>query len=83
MTKPKGLSVYGNYLYLCDDGLKIFDKTDPLNLKQLSHLRNIATYDVIALNDTHILIVGDGGFFQYDVSNPKAPKQISHIRVTP
>lgn len=83
MTKPKGLSVYGNYLYLCDDGLKIFDKTDPLNLKQLSHLRNIATYDVIALDDTHILIVGDGGFFQYDVSDPKAPKQISQIRVTP
>lgn len=83
MTKPKGLSVYGNYLYLCDDGLKIFDKTDLLNIKQLSHLRNLETYDVIALDETHILIVGDSGFLQYDVSDPKAPKQISHIRVTP
>lgn len=83
MAKPKGLSVAGNYLYLCDDGLKIFDKTDVLNLKELAHLRGIATYDVIALDDTHILVVGDDGFHQYDVSTPKAPKEISRISVTP
>ncbi|MBK9336858.1 MAG: hypothetical protein IPM98_09825 [Lewinellaceae bacterium] len=83
MTKPKGLSLSDRYLFLCDDGLKIFDKTDPLNLKQLSHLKGIETYDVIALDATHILIVGDGGFFQYDVSDPAAPKQISQILVTP
>lgn len=83
MTKPKGLSTVGKYLYLCDDGLKIFDKTDPLNLRQLSHLKDIVTYDVIALDETHILVVGDGGFFQYDVSDPTAPRKISQILVTP
>lgn len=82
MTKPKGLSVAGKYLYLCDDGLKIFDKSEPLNLKQLAHLRGIATYDVIALDDTHILVVGDDGFYQYDVSDPANPKEISHLSVT-
>ncbi len=83
MTKPKGLSIAGKYLYLCDDGLKIFDKSNPLEMKELAHIRTIQTYDIIALDDTHILVVGDGGFFQYDVSNPAEPKQISHIAVAP
>ena len=81
MTKPKGLSIAGKYLYLCDDGLKIFDKTQPDALKQLSHVKNLKTYDVIALDDTHLLVVGDSGFLQFDVSDPEHPKQVSLIRV--
>ncbi len=83
MTKPKGLSVLGNYLYLCDDGLKIFDKTNPLEIKQLSHVRNIETYDAIALDGNHLLVIGADGFYQFDVSDPAAPRQISHIAVAP
>ena len=83
MTKPMGLSLAGNYLYLCDDGLKIFDKSSPTALKQLAHLKNLKTYDVIALSTTHLLVVGDGGFLQFDVSDPKNPKQISLLPVTP
>ena len=82
MTKPKGLSVSGNFLYICDDGVKIFDKSNPLNIKQLGQIKNIVTYDVIALDDTHILVIGDGGFFQYDVSDPAAPIQLSKLPVT-
>lgn len=83
MTKPMGLSLAGDYLYLCDDGLKIFDKSSPASLKLLSHLKNIKTYDVIALDASHLLIVGDSGFLQYDVSDPKNPKQISLLPVAP
>jgi hypothetical protein len=79
MKKPMGLSVTGKYLYLCDDGLKIFDKTQPLDLKLLSHLKSLKTYDVIALDATHLLVIGDGGFYQFDVSDPAKPKQISKI----
>lgn len=83
MKNPKGLSVAGKYLYLCDDGLKVYDKEDPLNLKPLAHITGIKTYDVIALDETHLLVVGDDGFYQYDVSDPAAPKEISRISVTP
>jgi hypothetical protein len=83
MTNPKGLSVAGRYLYLCDDGLKIFDKEKPLEMKQIAHITGIKTYDVIALDETHLLVVGDDGFYQYDISNPAAPKEISRIAVTP
>ena len=83
MTNPKGLSVAGKYLYLCDDGLKVFDKEDPLNMKPVAHIKGIKTYDVIAMDETHLLVVGDDGFYQYDVSDPAAPKEISRISVTP
>ncbi len=82
MKRPFGLSVTNEHLFLCDDGLKIFDKTDPLNLKELSHLKGINAYDVIAFSDSHLLLIGDDGFFQFDVSDPKNPKQISLLRVT-
>ncbi|MBP6827142.1 MAG: hypothetical protein KA165_11340 [Saprospiraceae bacterium] len=81
MTHPMGLSVTEDYLYLCDDGLKIFDKTDPQNLKQKSHLKNIKTYDVIALGAGRLLVIGDDGFYQYDASNPENPKELSRIPV--
>ncbi len=83
MKKPKGISVLDQYLFLCDDGLKIFDKTNPLEMKPLSHIRNIETYDVIALTNSHILVVGADGFYQFDVSDPATPRQISQILVTP
>ncbi len=83
MKHPKGLAVKDNLLFLCDDGLKIFDKTQPQNLALLSHVRGIDTYDVIALSSKHILVVGKSGLFQYDVSNPRAPSQISGIPIVP
>ena len=81
MKRPFGLSVTNEHLFLCDDGLKIFDKTDPLKMKELSHLKNIEAYDVIALSDSHLLLIGDGGFYQFDVSDPSKPRQISHLPV--
>ena len=83
MTKPQGLSVAGNYLYLCDDGLKVYDKTKPESLKLLAHLRDIETYDALLVDDTHLMVIGADGFYQYDVSDPTSPKKISHIKVTP
>lgn len=81
MKRPFGLSITNEHLFLCDDGLKIYDKTDPLDLKELSHITGISTYDVIAFSDSHLLLIGDDGFFQYDVSDPSAPKQLSLIPV--
>ena len=81
MTRPFGLSVTNEHLFLCDDGLKIFDKTDPLDLRQLSHLKSIKAYDVIAFSDSHLLLVGDAGFYQFDVSDPANPRQMSLLPV--
>ncbi|MCY7328001.1 MAG: hypothetical protein LH618_05600, partial [Saprospiraceae bacterium] len=81
MKRPFGLAVTNEHLFLCDDGLKIFDKSDPLALREVSHLKNLATYDVIAFSDSHLLLVGDGGFYQFDVSDPANPRQMSLLPV--
>ena len=81
MKRPKGLSVTNDFLYLCDDGLKIYDKTNPLDLKLKSHSKGIDTYDVIALGAGQLLVIGADGFYQIDASNPEKPKELSKILV--
>lgn len=81
MTSPKGLAITSDHLFLCDDGLKIFDRNNPVELQQISHLNNFASYDVIAFSDTHLLLIGDNGFYQFDVTDPSNPVQLSLIPV--
>jgi len=64
MEGPAGLAVEGDFLYVCDNGLKIFNKTDVANLKQVQHISDIDAYDVI-VDDGLIMLTGDNGFFQY------------------
>jgi hypothetical protein len=81
MTRPFGLSITNEHLFLCDDGLKIFDKTNPVDLKLISHQKGMDAYDVIAFSDSHLMLIGADGFFQFDVSDPASPKQLSLIPV--
>jgi hypothetical protein len=76
-----GLSVTNEHLFVCDNGLKIFDKSNPADLKELAHLSNIVTYDVIALSDDLLFVSGDGGFYEFDVSDPANPRQVSLMPV--
>lgn len=70
MKEPYGLGIDKNILFLCDDGLKVFDVTDKLKIdKQLiAHFKDIKTYDVIPL-DKFLFMVGDDGFYLYDYSD--------------
>lgn len=79
MKRPKGLSVRGEKLFLCDDGLKIYDKSNPLEIKLLAHLKGIETYDVISLDANHLILTGPGYLSQYDVSDPANPREISRL----
>lgn len=81
MKRPMGLAVNNTHLFLCDDGLKVFDKTNPVALKQITHLQGVDSYDVILLDNTRLLLIGKDGFFQYDVTNPAQPVEISRILV--
>lgn len=63
---PYGLGASGNQLFVCDgaSGLKVYDKTDVLNLQQQAHFPDVVTYDVIPLAN-NLLMVGDGIIYQY------------------
>lgn len=72
MKEPYGLGIDKNILFLCDDGLKVFDATDKLKIlqKQIAHFKEIKAYDVIPLNK-FLFTIGEDGFFLYDYSNLK------------
>nr|WP_321244489.1 hypothetical protein [uncultured Psychroserpens sp.] len=69
LTKPIGLGLYGDYLIVCDDEVKIFDISDIENTT-LVHSINRDAFDVIVNNDTLILI-GENGLYQYSL-NPNS-----------
>ena len=85
MENPHGLSIKENDLYVCEGafGFKTFDMTNPLAIRDnmKSHVEGIPSYDVIALPGQAdvIMIIGKGGFFQYDVSDINEPRLISSI----
>ncbi|MEM8908935.1 MAG: hypothetical protein AAGD05_13900, partial [Bacteroidota bacterium] len=87
MDNPHGLSVLEDHLYLCEGsfGLKVFDASNPLELDRhrLAHLKDFDAYDVIGLSGApnRLLLIGSDGFYQFDVSDPSNPQQLSVISV--
>ncbi len=75
LTSPKGLAINNNILYVCDDGIRIFDVSNKNNVNELKHIPNIPANDVIYYNN-RILVTADNGFYQFDVSDIVDVKQI-------
>ncbi len=84
MFNPHGLGTDGDLLFVCDGaaGLKIYDKSDPLAIitNRIAHYPDFDTYDVIPMNGI-LMLVGEGGIYQYDYSDPENIIQISHISI--
>jgi hypothetical protein len=84
MFNPHGLGIDNGTLFICDgaDGLKIYDATNPLAIQSniISKFPGIDAYDVIPLGDI-LLMIGQDGLYQYDYSDLKNIKLLSHIKV--
>lgn len=82
LTNPKGLGIDGGMLFLCDDGLKIYQITTPQTLmgNQLAHYSGTDGYDVIPSGNTLMMIASDG-LYQYDYSNMNKIHLISTIPI--
>lgn len=82
MTKPKGLGIDNGTLFLCDDGLKIYNAEDSQTLmaNRLAHYSGMEGYDVIP-HDNVLMMIADDGIYQYDYSNLKEIKQLSKLAV--
>jgi len=84
MDGPYGLAITKNdVLYVCDgeSGLRVYDAKDPLKLNQVHREKGMQTYDVIALKNDVIMVIGPDGLYQYDASNKKKLKELSLIAV--
>jgi hypothetical protein len=82
MTNPHGLGINGGTLFICDGdaGLRIFDASDPLTISDhsLAHYDQINALDVIPLDQVAI-VIGSDGIYQYDYTDVKNIKLLSHI----
>ncbi|NDV57441.1 LVIVD repeat-containing protein [Bacteroides sp. 519] len=83
MTKPKGIGIDNGILFICDDGLKIFDASDPLTLMahQLAHYAGMEGYDLIPYNNV-LMMIADDGLYQYDYTDVRKISQLSKIAIS-
>jgi hypothetical protein len=85
MNGPTGLGIDGAKLFVCDKGLKVFNITDPLNVRQIDDLVDIdevdvrAAYDVLPVNGLLILVAAEG-LFQFDYTGEQL-KFVSKIEI--
>jgi hypothetical protein len=82
MESPYGLGVDGNTLFVCEgqNGLKLFNVTNPKNLAIKSVYTSIDAYDVIPNNGV-LIVTGKDGIYQYDYSSGNL-QLLSHLNVT-
>jgi hypothetical protein len=68
MDSPRGLSIQNDTLVVCDNGLKVFKVSDDRKAVTLVQEFDINATDLISLGNNW-LVVGDDGFFQYQIKN--------------
>jgi len=79
LTNPIGLGLYNDYLFVCDDEVKIFDVSNP-EVSQLVTTINKDVFDVI-IKDNLLILIGENGLYQYslDENNIESITQLSAI----
>ncbi len=82
MKNPKGLGIDNGTLFLCDDGLKVYDASDPLTMmgKRLAYYSGMDAYDVIPFNNV-LMMIAEDGIYQYDYSNLNQIRELSKISI--
>jgi hypothetical protein len=82
LESPYGLGVDDNLLFICegDNGLKIFDVSNPFNAVLVRNYGDVKAFDVIP-NEGILILTGQEGIVQYDYSDQQAIKKISTISV--
>lgn len=82
MTSPKGLGIDNGKLFLCDDGLKIYNVLDPQKLmsNMVVHFSGMEGFDVIPYNNI-LMMIAEDGLYQYNYSTITQISLISKIPI--
>jgi len=81
LIKPQGLDVNNDTLYVCDQGLRIFDVTNKQQVVELQYFSDIDAVDVIYQNG-RLIVTGNDGLHQYKQTAGGIQK-ISSIPILP
>ncbi len=70
LENPFGLGIMQNLLFVCDGeaGLKVFDKTNPLDVQWVETFPDVQATDVIPLQNS-LLMIGSNMLYQYSYTN--------------
>ncbi len=80
MVNPKGLGIQNNALFVCDDGLKLFNATNANNITLTQHFQNIPANDLIPMGDK-LLMVADDGLYQYTYDATNGLQELSKLEI--
>lgn len=80
LTAPRGLSIDGNLLFVCDESLKVFDVSIDTQASLLAETVVDEPYDVIASNGL-ATVTSAQGILQYRYGNGQALTLVSTIAV--
>jgi hypothetical protein len=88
-TSPMGLGIDGerNRLFICDQGLKVYDITNRILPEQIADLHTAGvhnvtdSYDVIPLDNESLILVASNGIYQFDYTG-ESLKFLSKIETT-
>jgi hypothetical protein len=67
LTQPIGIGLYNNYLFVCDDEVKVFDISNPENSQLVTSI-DVNTFDVI-INNGNLVLIGENGLYQYSLDS--------------
>jgi hypothetical protein len=82
MQAPYGLGIDGNVLFVCDQGLAIYDANNPLlvGTKLLKRFSAINGFDVIPYKGV-LMLIGNDGLYQYDYSDINNIRELSALKI--
>ena len=78
MQNPKGLGLDKELLFICDtsDGLKIYNRSDPVNIELIYHFTHLYPFDVIPYNGL-LFVMTDSAIHQFDYNDHSNIYEIS------
>ncbi|MFD2561457.1 LVIVD repeat-containing protein [Aquimarina rubra] len=83
LTFPKGLGLYGDFLIVCDDEIKVFDVSNPSESNLVTSV-NRSAFDVIISGDL-LIAIGETGLYQYrlatDINSGISITELSTINI--
>lgn len=74
LVAPKGLALYNNYLFVCDDVIKIFNITDPVEPVLAANIDR-ECFDLI-IRGNQLFAIGNSGLYRYELN----PSDITDIK---
>lgn len=81
ISAPLGLDIHNDTLFICDNGLRIYNVEDKQNPELINYFQDITARDVI-YNEGRLIAIGNDGLHQYQQSGGNYHK-ISTISIQP